>query len=457
MKKYAASAKFNSYTKEIELEREPDSDKQPVGFKFSGTDSLGRTISNGFVPFDTKEISKERLLIAGINLDELLPVYRKKNITFGEKLPTREELAQFAEAFGELIEVGMSHHMVCLEMAKNASNEILKKALEDIADRIFQGQNLADAFASQVTEKGQAVFPITLTYALKTGLKIGAAKDLESNEKRTSSLLMVLRDFANNQKRSAEISGKIKKSLLYPKIVMIGVGIVFIFLVTYMIPMFAGSFKSLLAGKDDSLPFLTQFLLDFSEFFSSPFGIFTAIAIIAGIYFLYRFLFYNPTGIDWKERKALRFPVFGDFYRDYNTALLCRSLSMLWAGEQNIENRFKILGETTEHPEYKEMCEHICNHLIVQGRNPKHMFDGHYFLMGKEFASVMSSIAKGADGQRRLLSYAHLMEKRANDKIDRFLVIIQQFSILIPALMVITIAMAAYLPLFQLIGRIAEK
>ena len=444
MKKRAATVEANPIeffppeSKTVE-EKEPEI---PIGFAFSGFDSLGHPLS-GVVPFETEIESRERLEGSDCRIDSIKPVFRKNNIlSFGDKLPTKDELAKFAHEFGGQCEIGITPKEICADMSKMVANDLLRESLKDVTTRLYAGQTIYKAFAAQVTEKGTPIYPTSLIYALRIGVKVG-------------SFYTPLHNFSQLQKRDSYLFSQIKKSLLYPKMVMGCVFIAFLFLVFYLIPKFAEFFTSLLPGKDDSLPFLTQFMLDLSTFLTSPFGICVTLLCGGAGYAVYYYLTKIPAGIMWRERKALRLPKFGNFYRNYHASVFCRMLALMWEGETNLAERFKVVAATTVHPDYREMAEHIENQ-VIKGAKINFLFDAHLFLMGREFRSVINTIGNGADAEAHLISYALHLEQLAADQIEKFLEFLKQGTLAVSGIFVITIALAIYWPLFSLVGKLAS-
>ena len=222
--------------------------------------------------------------------------------------------------------------------------------------------------------------------------------------------------------------------------------------------MFAEIFKGMLSGKDDKLPAITQFMLDLSAFFTSPTGVVTLLAFVAAVSGAIYYLFFNPKGIDWRERKALKIWKFGAFYKNYHASIFCRTLSMMWAGEQNMKTRFKIVAETSTNPEFREMGEHIDELLHENPPDASLLFTGHYHLAGDDFQSVAQQLgSEGGDGEKALLDYAIILEELATERLEDVIGVTNKISIFVPAALVIFLLLASYMPLFDLVGRVANR
>jgi type II secretory pathway component PulF len=450
--KQAGYVRIHELNKQREIE-EQNAQTTKNGFKFSGADSLGVNLK-GYVPYQTAQEARLRLIKAGVKVESISPkktLRGKKN-----KKPSNVEMARLAEQLGEQMEIGMSPSEICELLARNSPNLMLEKALLNAAKLIGEGIYIHDALEAQKTDKGESIFPETFIYALRIGQDVGALNDPESNKSVGAANLM-LKFFAQTMKKAHAFRRKIRSALFYPVCVFFACAIAFLIEVYGIIPMMKPLFEGLLQGKDDSLPFLTQWMLNAGDFMSSGIGIVTLIAFIGGIIGGGYYLFKVPAGIDFRERMALRLPVFGKFYLDYNASQACRNLAMLWEGEQDVKKRFETARDTATNPEYKEMFDNILNILSLQSIDLPEAFVPYARLLGEEFASVTETIQRTGNGQQQLYSHAMILEQRAEEKLENTIAVLQQISIAIPAAFVIIILLASYLPIFQLVGKLAGK
>jgi type IV pilus assembly protein PilC len=441
---------------EIKRQRENDemnARESKKGFKFAGTDSLGVTI-RGTVPYTTAEEARLRLQKAGVKIDKLNPktsIRGKKN-----KKPTNIEMAQLAEQLGEQLEIGMSPGEICLLLGRNSPNLMVENAMNNAARLISEGIYIHDALAMQKTEKGENIFPDTFIYALRIGQEVGALTDPES-EKSVGAANLMLRFFAESMKKAHAVKRKIRGALFYPLCVFIACFIAFLLEVYVILPMMRPLFLGLLQGKDDSLPFLTQWMLDIGDFMSTPLGVLCLFGFMAAIGGGVYYLFKVPSGIDFRERTALKLPVFGQFYLNYHAAQACRNLAMLWEGEQDVKKRFETARDTATNPEYKEMFDNILNVLSRDSVDLPQTFVPYGRLLGEEFSSVTETIQRTGNGQQQLYSHAMILEQRAEEKLENTVAVLQQVSILIPAAFVILILVASYYPMFDLISKLSQR
>lgn len=450
--KPVASAALRELQEEIALEE--ITARPPRGFKYVGFDSLGRPLK-GIVPFTSGEEARERLSASGISVTQLTPissVWRRKR----NKRPNLLEMANLAEQFAAQKQVGLTYDRICRILARVHPNQAMQEALSQVADRIlFSGQPAYEAFAAQVDQKGQPFFPVTFINAFRLGDDVGALPDAETGESMDAPVVM-LRFFAQSQRRAAEIVKKIKGALVYPATLFGAVFVAFFIEVYAIIPTFATLFVGLLQGKDTTLPWPTQVMLDISNFFRSPLGWATSLAIFAALGFSLYYFFFNAQGIKKKERLITRLPLLKRFFIPFFTAVFCRDLSMMWASEPNLARRFSTVAETSTNVVYREMAEHLANQ-VTQGTSIGELFNGHFHLLGESFAPVADTIENApGDGQKQLYAYARAMEAEAEEQLDVAIAILGKVAFFVAAGMVVFILIASYMPLIEVVGRLSK-
>lgn len=448
--KAVASVRIKPLQDEIQLEEITAQPKN--GFKYEGVDSLG-VMTKGTVPFISAEDARFRLTISGISVVKLTPIssmFKRKR----DKRPSLIEMAQLAEQLAAQKEI-TTYDRACRIIARVHPNLAMQKALEDVADRILFGQPPDQAFDAILDKKGKPFFPITFINAFRIGDEVGAAPDPETDESVDASVAM-LRHFAQAQRKADEILKKIKSAMMYPAGIFTAVIVAFFVEVYWIVPIFAQIFIGLLQGKDTSLPLPTQFMLDVSDFFRSPLGWGTSLLLFASAAASVYYFFFHPKGIDTRERLLLKTPLLKKFFLPYYGSIFCRNLSMLWASGGNMIARFQTVAETSTNPVFREMSLHFANQ-VTRGTETGQLFNGYYHLLGEVFAPVAETLESASDGEKHLYSYAKYLEQQAEENLAIAITVLNQAAFFISAGMVIFILLASYMPLIEMVGRLAGK
>lgn len=450
--KQVAAIRIKEIREEIELEEIKD---KPInGFTFVGIDSNSRQVK-GNVPYTSAEEAIEKLEISGINVANLKPastLFKRKR----DKRPSVDEMAQLAEQFAAQKDIGLTYDRICQIIANRHPNLAMQRALNEVADRIKSGNPANEAFAAQLDKKGKPFFPATFINAFRIGDDVGALPDPETDVSADAPVVM-LRFFAQAQRKAAALFKKIKSAMYYPAGIIGAVFIAFFVEVYFIVPVFAQIFVGLLQGKDTSLPLPTQLMLDISDFFRSPLGWGTTLAIFVGLGISIYYFFGTDKGIDKRERLVLKIPLIRNFYIPYYASIFCRNLSMMWGSESNLAKRFQTVGETSTNPVFREMCEHLDNQ-VRKGTAIGQLFNGYVYLLGDSFGTVAETIENApGEGQKQLYTYAKYLEQEAEDQLDLAIAIMGKGSFLFAAGMVVFILIASYMPLLEMVGRMANR
>src|SRR5258708_2659788 len=133
------------------------------GFSFVGEDSLGEVVK-GFVQTSEAKLAEQVLERAGINVQS---IHAKRGVRKKNRRPTGVEFATLAEQFGDLMEIGESPTQVCRLLAYAQTNNVLSEALLNAGELVINGRSLSEAFAAQLDQNGEPLFPITFICALR--------------------------------------------------------------------------------------------------------------------------------------------------------------------------------------------------------------------------------------------------------------------------------------------------
>lgn len=444
-----ANQSEEEFFEEIDIDEIPDSEN---GYKLVGTDGLGKKVYlRSYVK--TARAAESEANAVGIRLDSLKPVSLGRPV---RRIPKDQELATLARNFGYRTEAGNTPKQILKDLSESEVNETLADALTGTLVAVENGRELHEAFDIQRDPKGNRVFPREFVSAIDIGILIGGTKNNESG-KSESGLLITLRRFAEGREKTAKFKSAIKSAMIYPGIVaFVAIGAIAVVSI-FVMPVMEDIYKSLLQGKDTTLPWMTRAMLWLSHNIASWQGVFTLAGIGVGIYYLLKWL-KSPNGQDWLGKKIIYLPKgIGEFYRMIYAAQVLRYLSMLSAGGIEIKEQFKLAAETCENSVFREMLENLRYVSRIQGRELSKLFKPYLFLFGREFLSTLKTADETGDPSEPFYLYAEVLEQRVNDRITAMLEIFKNIIILPLCGVAGFIAAAIITPFFELAGRISSN
>jgi type IV pilus assembly protein PilC len=308
-------------------------------------------------------------------------------------------------------------------LARRQKNINFRAQLEDVASRVKTGESLSQAF------EAQGGFPIVYTTTLLAG-------------ERSGNLEEVLQRYLDFQRVSLTFRKKLKASLIYPALLIIMVTGLFIFLITFVVPRFAQLYEQL----GTQLPSLTVFMLDLGNR-AQHYGVYFAIVVAIVDYLLYRWT-KTDAGAMVVDKIRIRLPFLGSVWLKYQVGLFSRTLSTLLTGglplvpsletaARSIDSR-QIAAAVFSSVETVREGKGLAVSLLQTKTFPE---------LGIEMIEVGEST--GALPQM-LNSVAEFFEEDVQTSLTAAMSLIEPIILIIMGIVVVTILIALYMPIFSL-------
>jgi len=303
----------------------------------------------------------------------------------------------------------------------------LRAVLTDVEEKIKSGVPLSEAF------EAQGLFPKIYTASILAGEKSGALDD-------------VLARFVTYLKRSVGVSRKLRGALAYPAFLLLAALIMVGFLTLYIVPRMSDLFKSLSASK--TLPTVTLVVLWFSN------------AVVNNFFWLVPLVFFIGLGLFLWLRTAngklmlhkflLRIPVAGQLIKNMTTAQLARSLSTLLSGGITVPESWEISSQSINNFELRRRSQGV-SAMIREGRGFTEALEQSNWM--PELALDMIGIGERSGSLREMLDeVATFYDAEAEVRLEQFTTLLEPMILLFMAGIVITILLAIYLPIIQMIS-----
>ena len=271
----------------------------------------------GSISADDSNAAWEALRNQGYTVVQLEAVKKIKiglNMNIGgPPKPSLYQLAVFAEQFSAMLNAGVPILKAMRGLAEQQQSKGFKAILEDLYAQIESGITLSDAM-----KRHPQVFSSQMIASASSGETAGNADLVWSN------LGMML-------KKDVALRGKVKTALTYPAIVLVLSLAMTYFLMTKMVPQFAGILKEM----GGPLPPITVFTLALSSFLSNQWYI-VLLLNVGTVIAVYRYS-RTKTGRYQLSGLLLRVPIFGPLQHFTILSRLCRSMAVM------IESGLKIL------------------------------------------------------------------------------------------------------------------
>jgi type IV pilus assembly protein PilC len=334
-----------------------------------------------------------------------------------------ENFLIFNQQFLTLIKAGLPILGSLELLARRQKLPHFRAQLEDVAARVKTGESISQAF------EAQGGFPIVYTTTLLAG-------------ERSGNLEEVLQRFLDFQRVSLTFRKKLKASLIYPALLVVMVISLFIFLITFVVPRFAQLYDQL----GTKLPALTIFLLDLGQQ-AQHYGIYVAAVVAILVFVLYRWA-KTDAGANLIDRIRIALPVIGSVWLKYQVGLFSRTLSTLLTGGLPLVPSLETAARSIDS---RQIASAVYKSVetVREGKGLATSLQATKVF--PELAIEMIEVGESTGALPQMLnSVAEFFEEDVQTNLTAAMSLIEPAILIVMGLVVTTILIALYLPIFSL-------
>ena len=329
----------------------------------------------------------------------------------------------FNQQFLTLIKAGLPILGSLELLARRQKIPSFRAQLEDVGARVKTGQSISEAF------EAQGGFSLVYTTTLLAG-------------ERSGNLEEVLQRYLDFQRVSLTFRKKLKASLIYPALLVFMVIALFIFLITFVVPRFAQLYDQL----GTKLPTLTVLLLDLGRYAQS-YGIYIAIVVVTVGFLGYRWI-QTEAGATTVDKIRIGLPVIGNVWLKYQVGLFSRTLSTLLTGGLPLVPSLETAARSIDS---KQIAIAVTRSVstVQEGKGlSESLLATKVF---PELAIEMIEVGESTGALPQMLnSVAEFFEEDVQTNLTAAMSLIEPLILIFMGLVVVTILIALYLPIFSL-------
>jgi type IV pilus assembly protein PilC len=239
----------------------------------------------------------------------------------GSKI-TEQEVVIFTRQFATMIEAGLPL-VQCLDiLARQSENKEFARVIGQVKTDVESGDSFADALRKH--PRVYSDFYVNMVEAGETG----------------GILDTILARLAGYMEKAAALKSQVKGAMIYPAVI-IGIAIiVVVFLLLYVIPVFADMFASF----GGTLPAPTRFVMFLSDLVKDY--ILYAIPLVGALIWLFKRFYKTEKGKLTVDTLLLKLPVFGPLIQKVAVAKFTRTLGTLVSSGVPIIDGLEITART---------------------------------------------------------------------------------------------------------------
>ncbi len=271
--------------------------------------------AEGKIPLTIKEVG-------GLNRSIEFSALKKK--------PKPRDMAIFCRQFVSISSAGVSVTAALEMLTEQIENKILSDAVNECRIDIQSGTSFSEAMRQH-----PSVFPDIFITMVEAG-------------EATGSLEVSFGRMADQFEKDAKLQGLIRKTSVYPIVILLIALVVIMVLLGYVIP----QFESMLTDMGMELPWITLAVIAASNFVQQ-YWIFILLTLGGIVYFL-RTWSKTESGRRVFGRIQLRLPLFGKLAIKTSSARMSRTLSTLIAAGIPLIDCIEIVANTMTNIHYKD-------------------------------------------------------------------------------------------------------
>jgi len=329
----------------------------------------------------------------------------------------------FNQQFLTLIKAGLPILTALDLLIKRQRDKFLLQLLDNVRERVKGGELLSDAFAAQ------RVFPKMYTTTLMAGEKSGNMEE-------------VLSRYIQYQRLVQTFRKKLAVSLVYPALLVSVVTVMLVFLVTYVVPKFADLFENLGA----QLPTITVIMLKVGlNAQKYAWAVVLALIIIVTLVWRWR---QSDRGAERIDQFLLSLPLLGEIRLKYQVANFSRVLATLLQGGLPLVPAMETAGASMS-------SRHILNGIlgaterVREGQGLAKSLEQQKIF--PDLAVEMLEVGESTGALPAMLaSVAEFYEEDVQTALGAAMALIEPLILIFMAVVVGSILISLYLPIFTL-------
>lgn len=341
----------------------------------------------------------------------------------------RAELMRFTRQLAILINAGVPILESMEILHKQEQNMVLKRVVKNISMQIEEGRSLYDAMSQQTG------FDKLYCALVKAGESAGIL----------DGILVKLAEFLE---KAEKLKKQVKSALTYPVIVVF-VGIIVIFgLMTFVVPQFV----DILKDSGQQIPWITQVVIDISNFFQN-YTLLLIAGIVAGSMFFLNFIKTKEGKQGW-DRFTMKVPLFGMLVIKGNLGAFTRTLATMLAAGVPIIDSLEICIETLDNTQIAKDLTKV-RKAVIEGKSITEPLSRITY-----FPPLITQMIKVGEStgnlDQMLLKVADVFEEEVEELVSNMTKLIEPIILVVLGGIIAAVLIAMYLPIFMSAGGVSE-
>ena len=361
----------------------------------------------------------------GLHVLSLKPRLGVGGLSFGgTRKIKRHEFLVFNQELATLLKAGMPLVQSLDILRTRLTNPLFKSVLDDVYEKVRAGTALSDAFALH-----SELFPSVYTASLMAGERAG---NLDS----------VLRRFVAYSKTVDTVRSRTISAMIYP-IILIGLAI---FLVGVIVVKVVPTFTEFYGSFDAELPLSTRIIVAISDVIRANM-VFILVGIVAGTVAFLGWIRQPGQGAQF-DRLLLKLPFVGHSFHKFSTSQVSRTMATLLGGGIPLVNAIEIAARASGNRFIGQELDIVAIKVREGQSFAATLLERNTV---PDVAIKMIEVGESTGALTEMLnSLADFYDEEIETEVGRFVQVIEPAMLVIMGIVIASIVLALYLPLFNL-------
>ncbi len=399
-------------------------------YRFQARNERGELVA-GVLQAESVAEAAQALRARGDHVVQLVPmaaagedfkaVLKKLNYTSG---PSQKDILDFTTQLAVMIRAGISIRAALEGISEQVQNQKFRRILMQIKSDVESGKQFSEAIARHPKLFG----PLYVNMVKASEMSGSFAKMLDR--------------IAAYLQQEIETRKMVVGASIYPGIIAAMAISTTVFLLTFVLPRFAGVFK----GKEEALPTPTKFLMGLSSFMVEWWWLILAVSVAGVIGFLA--FIRTELGGSWWDRFKISAPLLQRMFRALYISRSLQTMGELLNAGVPMLDTIAITGDVSGNRHYKRLWRSVYG-AVKQGKKVQSQLQRSPLLP----RSVVQMISAGEESGKLgevLDEISVFYAKALKDAIKAVTSMIEPIMIVVMGSVVGFIAMAIILPIFKM-------
>ena len=351
-------------------------------FVYKALDSTGKELS-GNVTADSREEAVNKVKakeLTPLSVEEATAMNKSINLGILQSRPKPRDLSVFCRQMVSILSAGVPLSRALEMLGMQTENKVLAEAINGCKTKIEAGSSMHEAMQD---------------YACMSGIfatMVGAGEE-------SGSLEISFTRMSEKFEKDAALKALVKKSLMYPIVLVVVLIAVIIVMLTFVIP----KFEDFLGSLGSELPALTQAIVNASKFFQEHWPIILVVVILLVVGF--KSFKKTSVGRHFIDNLLLKLPLFGPLTKRTACANVMRTMATLLSTGISMIDALDITKETMGNIHYLEALDKVKGE-VAQGVTLSEAFEEtglfppmvyHMTAVGEETGNLVEMFDRAAE------------------------------------------------------------